>query len=260
MTTNTQRPPFTVTARGEDIAFTSAFDTLADAYHSLDAHAQKSDFAKDLLAAARARRLSPKQAAWIHKLASDGAKPKQQSQTVEGLDLSDIIELFDRAAEAQKRAPKIVFTAPDGTPLVLKRCGERSRNPGAVNITDDGEYPDAFWFGRINRDGTVFASRGWKPEVESALSELALDPAKVASQHGIATGQCCFCNIELSDKRSRAVGYGPICAEKYGLPWGEVSVEFEAQGQVEKPTTCGIHGTPVINKRCPDCDRWQLNR
>jgi len=22
-----------------------------------------------------------------------------------------------------------------------------------------------------------------------------------------------------------------------------------------KPTTCGIHGTPVVDKRCVDCDR-----
>jgi hypothetical protein len=25
----------------------------------------------------------------------------------------------------------------------------------------------------------------------------------------------------LNDARSIAVGYGPVCAEKFGLPWGE---------------------------------------
>ena len=34
---------------------------------------------------------------------------------------------------------------------------------------------------------------------------------------------CCFCHKELTTKESLAVGYGPLCAEKLGLPWGETA-------------------------------------
>jgi len=34
------------------------------------------------------------------------------------------------------------------------------------------------------------------------------------------TGNCCFCRRELTDKRSTEVGYGPICADHFSLPWG----------------------------------------
>lgn len=32
---------------------------------------------------------------------------------------------------------------------------------------------------------------------------------------------CCFCHHPLNDTRSENAGYGPDCADKYGLPWGE---------------------------------------
>lgn len=34
---------------------------------------------------------------------------------------------------------------------------------------------------------------------------------------------CCFCGRDLDTAESISVGYGPICAAKYGLPWGEVA-------------------------------------
>ena len=46
------------------------------------------------------------------------------------------------------------------------------------------------------------------------------EKAAVASRYGIASGRCVFCSKGLSTKESLGVGYGPNCAEKYGLPWG----------------------------------------
>jgi len=34
---------------------------------------------------------------------------------------------------------------------------------------------------------------------------------------------CCFCGRELDTAESISVGYGPVCADKHGLPWGEVA-------------------------------------
>ena len=102
-------PTFTVTARGQEIDFTSAFATLALAFHALDAHPDRSEFACDLLVKARARQLSPKQAAWIHKLATDLTKPASDRFKVDGLNLAKIIEIFDTAHANEKKFPRIVL-------------------------------------------------------------------------------------------------------------------------------------------------------
>lgn len=41
-----------------------------------------------------------------------------------------------------------------------------------------------------------------------------------AAAFGEMTGHCCFCNTAIDTPESVAVGYGPICAGKFGLPWG----------------------------------------
>lgn len=45
--------------------------------------------------------------------------------------------------------------------------------------------------------------------------------AEQATAFGALTGTCVFCSRKLTDERSIEVGYGPICAEREGLPWGE---------------------------------------
>lgn len=57
------------------------------------------------------------------------------------------------------------------------------------------------------------------------------DPAEAAKLYGKMTSRCCFCGHELSTGESVAVGYGPICAEHFGLPWGEE----KASVKVSKP-------------------------
>lgn len=47
--------------------------------------------------------------------------------------------------------------------------------------------------------------------------------AEEAARFGHEHARCVFCSRNLSDEkdgRSVDVGYGPICADKYGLPWG----------------------------------------
>lgn len=42
-----------------------------------------------------------------------------------------------------------------------------------------------------------------------------------AAKFGQLYGTCCYCWRELTDERSIEAGYGPVCAENRGLPWGE---------------------------------------
>jgi hypothetical protein len=58
--------------------------------------------------------------------------------------------------------------------------------------------------------------------IAGALADLGGNLAERAAAFGHETGVCCFCSRGLTDERSVTVGYGPICAERYGLPWGTV--------------------------------------
>lgn len=53
-----------------------------------------------------------------------------------------------------------------------------------------------------------------------AIESLAADPAQFAAAFGKSTGSCSFCGRGLTDERSVEVGYGPVCADHNGLPWG----------------------------------------
>jgi hypothetical protein len=231
-------PVLTVNVKGVPVTFTSAFSALADAWSALSKADRKSDFAVSLLLlAARERRLTPAQAAWIHKLATDAVSPPAPRPTAEGLNLAPVVALMDKAAAAQKRLPKIELRTsqdPTGTPVVLRQAGARSNAPGSVSITDGAPFGRNLYFGRINRDGTVTKGREWRGDVEALLHRLAVDPAAVAGQHGVATGICCFCGLLLSTAESRSVGYGPICAEKFGLPWGDTSVADAADAAAKE--------------------------
>jgi hypothetical protein len=55
------------------------------------------------------------------------------------------------------------------------------------------------------------------------LTEFAENPKKIAILHGQLTGNCCFCSLPLSDPKSLKLGYGPICASHYNLPYQKIN-------------------------------------
>src|SRR5262249_50313934 len=119
---------------------------------------------------------------------------------------------------------KIRFSLPEPNGEVqLHVTGAASKRPGTITVSNGGRYGEfnSKWYGYISFEGKFEPSRNCTPEIEKFLHEFAADPAKVAGEYGRLTGNCCFCGLKLTDERSTAVGYGPVCSEKYGLPWGE---------------------------------------
>lgn len=212
-------PTFTVYVRNEPVTFTSAFATLREAGDFLRASGSGDLFVQSLLSQ---KLLSEKQVAWIHKLATD-RQARVTPAAVEGLNLLPVVDMMHRARDAQKRRPRIVlsiFNDREPMPVVLQLASNMSTKPGSLLVSDGNRFGMSIYYGRVHTDGTVEKGRRWTPEVEKLLRELAANPLAVAQQHGVATGQCCFCNRPLSTKESRSAGYGPICAEKFGLAWG----------------------------------------
>lgn len=222
---------FTVTVRGEDVEFDSAFDSLPAAIEFLRSLNPLPDtFAGSLL---RTERLSVKQAAWVHKLATDvkQARDAKSPAIVPGLNLLPIVEMLHHAAEAQKRAPSIRLRHADGSPIEITL----SQRSGKVWVASP-ETAGGNLFARIYDDGSVQPRNDFE-FVRELLTALAANPEAVAKQHGVATGECCFCGRPLSTKESRSAGYGPICAEKFGLDWGSTTIADAENAGAVLPVT-----------------------
>jgi len=132
------------------------------------------------------------------------------------VDAAEILAFFTRAAEKVK-FPKVTTAS-----LKFQRAGERAKIPGSINVTDLGHYPDNKWYGRIDLDGKFSPTRIATPEVIAAVEAFNADPVAFATSEGKSSGRCVFCRTpvgEGDDRRSIELGYGPVCASKYGLPW-----------------------------------------
>jgi hypothetical protein len=172
-------------------------------------------FAKSLLDQAHQRGLSEKQLAWVDKLVERATKPKAAP-----IDVREIVSFMTNAGI--KRPQIILALGEQGIRLSI--AGPGSRTPGHINVTSaDRTYEDRKFFGRIGPDGRFDPSLSIEPDTQAAivaaLLAMASDPAGTAATYGKLMGECCFCRLPLSDDRSLAVGYGKICARRYGLPW-----------------------------------------
>lgn len=138
--------------------------------------------------------------------------------------LAGVVELLGRARDAGLKYPKLWLELEPGSPLRIHVAGETSSTPGYLQLTDGGPFGANRWYGRVSPDGELEmgkAGRAVEAQLVQLLESLAADPASVAADYGHVTGSCCFCHRRLSDDRSVTVGYGPVCADKFGLPWGE---------------------------------------
>jgi hypothetical protein len=167
--------------------------------------------------------LSTKQLFWVNKLNERVTAPQPQPEVdkIEVGSMTGVIALFDKAKKHLKH-PKITLTL-KGSPITLAMAGAASKAPGSINVMGEGKYPDREWFGRISPAGEWSPSRALDGDATKReallklLTEFAQSPAEVAKNHGALTGNCSFCNLALTDPRSVAAGFGPVCADHYGL-------------------------------------------
>jgi hypothetical protein len=54
----------------------------------------------------------------------------------ESTDATGILQIFDEAISHKLRWPRIRLLASDGSTLVLRRAGEKSKRPGVIHLTD----------------------------------------------------------------------------------------------------------------------------
>lgn len=134
------------------------------------------------------------------------------------LNYTPLVQMLQHAA-LKLQYPSITVRTEAGQKIKIKLAAK-----GYLAIVLDGEY-----IGKIEKNGTLILYAD-KELVSTVLSEMVEDPYAFTKAQGLRYGICCFCARELTDPASVSAGYGPICAENFGLPWGE-------QGAVEEAIT-----------------------
>ena len=149
--------------------------------------------------------------------------------------LMPIVSLLHNAKRNLKW-PKLLIDTDvfGGLTLRLSIAGDTARWPGSINVTDNArDFDQRRYFGKIGLDGKWHGSpRIPLPDLNEVFDELLLiasDPLGYAKIHGRRYSNCMFCGKELTHPDSLTVGYGPICAEKWGLPWEGMAKQVAAE-------------------------------
>lgn len=172
----------------------------------------RNEFSGSLLTQARSQKGSPEQRWWMHEMVLTASGQVASGEKV-GV-LTRVAVMVKKASES--RDPMIKLVVND-----FHRIGIFGKLPARVcrrEKNDDG------WslIGRLYPDGSLIQSdkARFQEDELRVLANYELDPEKSSREHGLTHGWCCFCGLALTADNSLQVGYGPVCADKYGLPWG----------------------------------------
>jgi len=177
-----------------------------------------SEFANSLISQGSKRVLSEKQMYWVDLLVKKGLGVEPAAEVVKVGGMSGLLSLFNKAKEKLKY-PKLHLSV-KGRPVVVSLAGPKSKAPGTINVAGEGDFNQRPWYGRVDTEGNW--TKGFKKyeesgEIELLLNSLSQNPAKAAKEYGVLTGCCVFCNSKLTDEKSTAAGFGPVCAKNWNL-------------------------------------------
>jgi hypothetical protein len=217
MRTITTRSGKSVTTDLTDIA---AMKRLVELVEARKVYSQ---FALDLAYKIRNQRpISPEQIKWVVVLVADYDNRPAPVARWEPIMLPHIAIMIERAKEKLK-GPRLTL---QGVSIkVMHPMAGRGRG-GRTWVW--GPKPGDSW-GELEADGRWVPPTTCPKEIVELLIQFNADPAGVAKLHGTSTGCCCFCARELTTAESVSVGYGPICADRFGLPWGPTVVATQIE-------------------------------
>lgn len=198
-----------------------------------DAHAlqvcrslQYNPFAQNLWEKSQRYPLSESQLVWVHKMAIEHLEETapELHQSLAPQALTQIVQFISQATVNLKQ-PTMRLIDPEHGEIRLSRANPKSKHPERIYVSGT-DYPQRY--GHIVPAGDLLGDAIFRRErdcpdwVIRLLKRFSQNPAGLVSAYGKLTGRCCFCMGRLTDERSVASGYGKICAQNYGLPWGEV--------------------------------------
>ena len=168
--------------------------------------------------------LSEKQWYWVGKLLEQaGAMPTAAAKTEDSIqEVFNGTKIKALFAEASKylKYPRLRYKTDGGSKIVFSYAAETGSNWHGCTFIDNGGKENKVRYGFIDRNGNGRINRESTTEVKGLIRGIAKDPTHVAKLQGQKYTYCCFCGLELTNKSSVHHGYGPICAENWGLSWG----------------------------------------
>lgn len=88
--------------------------------------------------------------------------------------------------------------------------------PGTYDPDGPAEYVGCWVRGKF-----LWNNRRTKTAFEEVfLKQLEQNPVEFLAKCSKDMNRCCYCGLPLDDPRSVEMGYGPVCARRWGLPWG----------------------------------------
>jgi len=217
MRTITTRTGKSVTTKMTDIY---AMERLVEL---VEARKLYNQFALDLAYKIRNQRpISTEQLKWVVILVVEHEQKPAPVGRWEPINLPLITTMIERAKEKLK-----------GPRLTLKGVSIKVMHPMAGRGRGGktwvwGPQPGDSW-GELHSDGTWVPPMTCPKEIVELLIQFNADPVGTAKLYGTSTGCCCFCARELSTAESVSVGYGPICADRFGLPWGPTVIATQIE-------------------------------
>jgi hypothetical protein len=173
------------------------------------------EFATSLLAGFdRFGSFTERQRPYAVKLAAQ-AQTVAAAPTVAAATMTALMKHFQTAQSNGLKNPAVTIAVTGLGEVNLSLAGRESRNPGYLYVKVGETYA-----GKVAPDGAWNSTREAPAGLAAALSDLGDNLAERASAFGRETGTCCFCSRELTDPDSVSVGYGPVCATRYGLQHG----------------------------------------
>lgn len=187
---------FVIEKKGQEIAFDSLFFDVEDAREHLQKCMGHSTFAMDL---ASRQKLSEKQIAWIHYLATQNVQELETAQ--EDGEFLPLVKKMYESVKTNSRKFHIHL------PGVSVSTVNRGANIGCLYIFENKNY-----VGKITDNGIL------KCNVSEDVKNILLDAndnlLALAKIYGHESGVCAVCHRTLSDPLSVQMGIGPICAKR----------------------------------------------
>jgi hypothetical protein len=197
---------------------------------------------------------SSKQKFWLFKMANkvNGADEKLAAKKAEDyVEVSpNLMETMTSAQAMAKKQVKITFEGTSKTPKIQFKMMTKGKNKGKIVVTDGLKFGQDQFYGKID-GGRFYPSSLASKHVIHFVKQCCESLQEVAQTYGLTTCMCCFCHKTLTTVESKAAGYGPVCAQHYGLPWGNVTAEqaqlkvkkYEAVVKVGPPNPAMVSGT-----------------
>lgn len=187
----------------------------------------------------------------VPKRPATTAPAKPQAARPADFDGTAIMELFNTAKQ-HLHYPRITLTGIEGIPygkLMLYLSVKSPQYANCVLITNAARDLDKRIYAVINTKGKGYINTASmqtlsKEDAEAVCMQILLiaeNPVNYSKVTGQKYGHCCFCGLELTNASSVHHGYGPICAEKWGLPWGDRPDDKKKEAQ-ELPDIDNIAG------------------